>query len=185
MELDSVLGSQFNSISQYVPTREDSEETQDARPTIEAVMRSPDRSRDRSKTAKPAPADSDSDVSDEEPCRIDSLHRELPQAELGSAGRAGKRKRNELANAEAAASAPKVWREMPPPPPKRKAAMYASKRNHDTLKFYSQTQRQQSLALEQGRASAITTSCLCSQLTCKDCGPLAKIKQSSREQKWL
>jgi len=180
MELDSVLGSQINPESQYLPDREDSEETQDARPTIEANKQFPDGDRARSKTARPAAVNSDNEMINGESSSTNALRNDLPTAEPASAERVGKRKRSELANAEAA---PK-WHEMLPPPPKRKAAMYASKKNHDTLKFYRQNERQQSLALKEGRASAITTSCLCSQLTCKTCGPLEKIKRDSREQKW-
>lgn len=173
MEIDSVLGSQLNSTSQYFPVRQDSEESEDLRPTVETKkQQSADRDRARSRTARAAVVDSDDEKSLGDSKSTAALREASPQDEPRLLGRTGKRK-SELKRGS-----------MAPPPPKRKAAVYAAKRNQETLKFFRQTQRQQSLAIEEGRASAITTECTCSQLTCKTCGPLARINQDSFEEKW-
>lgn len=186
MERDSVLGSHFNQRSQYQPVRENSQEMEDSGPTVDAKMQQPD-DRARSRTARTKTVESDDDVPQEESRRSDALRQDSPQAEMISASTAspsGKRKRNDNSSAGAPS---KKRNDMPSPsavPPKRKAAMHAEKKNAETLAFFRQTQRQQSVALEQGRASAITTACTCDQLTCKFCGHRARLNQESFEQKW-
>lgn len=142
------------------------------------------RARARSRTARLTTIESDDGMPYEDSRQADALKQDSPQAEMVSAGRPGKRKKSGL---ESDGVPSRKRNDMPSPstvPPKRKAAMHAEKRNSETLAFFRQTQRQQSAALEQGRASAITTACTCAQITCKFCGPRAKLNQDSSEEKW-
>jgi hypothetical protein len=185
MEIDSVLGSQLDLRHQYNPAREDSEEfQQEDSPIAEPNFKQRDEDRARSRTARPMAFYPEDNTSNEATNQVKTSPNNSLQAKQCSKGPGRKRKRNKLTNAEAP---PKPGHEMLPPPPphsKRKAAVYASKKNYETIKFYNQSSREQSLALAEGRAAAITRSCYCDRLACTICGPLEQIKRDSREQKW-
>ncbi|KAE9987820.1 hypothetical protein EG327_003611 [Venturia inaequalis] len=160
MEMDSVLGSRFNQRSQHRTLREDSQEIEDFHPLVDAKMQQPD-NRPRSRTAGTTSIEPDHETPHGESRQASDLRQDSPHAKIifVKASPSAKRKRSGISKAGAGAPS-KKRNDMPPPsavPPKRKAAMHAERKNSETLAFFRQTQRQQSAALEHGRASAITT----------------------------
>jgi len=62
-------------------------------------------------------------------------------------------------------------RNLMPPPPPRRAAVRAQKKNKDLMDFCSQSAREVSQALQEGRAAPII-SCHCNQSNCRICSVL-------------